>query len=267
MPLTLNELLPDEDYRFHLTLRRGNLPQFFSSPDPAVLRERHHWLSESPERFAGFIPGIEGAISEMEGLSAAWAGVATAGETHEAIDRVKALGSSLEPDFMLLTRDDAGVFLLRAGAVCFPSSWSLAEKMGRTLDEIHGHVPGLNPAIGGAIGQFLGHLKADAPFERANWGLAATPELNLHPSLGRPRLGSSFDSNATWLRIEDQIFAALPVSGAILFGIKIRIIPIHGILDDERLRAGFRRAMGTMSESLAAYKGLAGIRASVLAGV
>jgi len=265
MALPLTELLPDEDYRFHLTLRRGNLAEFFGHPDPAVLAERRAWLSRHPERFAGAMHGGDAAIAELEDLAPRWLGISTpppmAGQSPRT--RVVTLGGALGADFMLMARDEAGVFRLRAGVVCFPSMWALEEKMGKTLEDIHGHVPGLNPAIGGAIGQFLGRLKPDAPYERANWGLAATPELNLHPSLGRPRLVSPVDPSGTWLRVEDQIFAAMPISGAILFGIQIRLVPLSEIAADPRLREGLRRAMATMSEELASYKGLAGVRAEV----
>jgi hypothetical protein len=266
MPLPLSELLPDEDYRFHLTLRRGNLAEFFANPDPSVLAERRDWLSRHPDRFAGAMPGGDEAVAELSELSSKWPGISapqrTQGQSSLAI--VTELGGVLGSDFMLMTRDEAGVFRLRAGAVCFPSMWALEEKMGKTLEDIHGHVPGLNPAIGGAIGQFLGRLKPEAPYERANWGLAATAEFNLHPSLGRPRLVSPIDVSRTWLRVEDQIFAALPVSGAILFGIRIRLVPLSGIAGDPRLSEGLRRALATMSESLASYKGLAGVRTEVV---
>ncbi|MES1166778.1 MAG: heme-dependent oxidative N-demethylase subunit alpha family protein, partial [Pseudomonadota bacterium] len=152
---------------------------------------------------------------------------------------------------------------LRAGAVCFPSSWALTEKTGLTLDEIHGVVPGLNPALAPAIGQFLGKLRPGAPFERANWGLAATPELNLHPALARPRLGA-LDVPRTWVRVEYQILAALPQTSGILFGIHIRNVPLAEILADPALRAGLHRALATMPDALAAYKGLTPVRADLI---
>jgi hypothetical protein len=265
MPLSLTELLPDEDYRFHLTLRKGDLAGFFASPDPGALAERKRWILKYPEKFIGAEDGSEEGVAELEEMASTWMGVGVPPrmQEQELLARMKALGGVLAPDFMLLRRNESGEFRLRAGAVCFPSSWALEEKMGRSLNEIHEHVPGLNPAIGGAIEQFLGRLRYGTPFERANWGLAATSERSLHPALQRPRLVSA-DPGNIWLRIEDQIFAALPVSGAILFGIRIRVIPLEEILGDDRLRAGFRRALATMNEPVAAYKGLAAIRADLL---
>lgn len=266
MPLPLPELFPDQDYRFHLTLRKGNLAAFFGAPIPAVLAERRRWLGGDPMRYIVGGADAEPLVAEVESLAAGWVGTAASAETADGgiTGRLAHLGGRLEPDFVLMAPDDSGNFRLRAGAVCFPSSWALTEKFGLTLDEIHGVVPGLNPSLAPAIGQFLKKLRPDAPFERANWGLAATPELNLHPALQRPRLAAPLDPGRTWIRIEDQILAAMPVTGGILFGIRVRLMPLAQILADPALRNGLRRALVTMPDALAAYKGLAPVRADLV---
>ncbi len=263
MPLSLPELFPDQDYRFHLTLRKGNLAEFFGSPDLAVLAERRRWLRDDPARY--IVGGTDAAalVAEAETLASEWVGPATvAGGDLTA--RLADLGGRLEPDVVLMAPATGGAFRLRAGVVCFPSSWALTDKFGLTLDEIHGVVPGLNPALAPAIGQFLHRLQPGAPFERANWGLAATPEFNLHPSLGRPRLGRVLDLARTWVRIEDQILAALPATRGILFGIRVRVVPLTQMLAIPALRAGLHRALVTMPDALAVYKGLAPVRTELI---
>ena len=266
MPLPLAELFPEEDYRFHLTLRKGDLDAFFSGASESVLRERATWLADGSGRFAAETEGSDPLISEFEGIASRWAGEAAARRKEACAlqERLVALGRGLEPDFVLLSEDEAGVFRVRAGVVCFPSSWALTEKMGRSVDEIHGIVPGLNAALGATIGQFLRRLKPGASFERANWGLAATPEMNMHPSLGRPRLAPPLRIADVWLRIEDQLFAAMPVSAGVLFAIKLRVISLLTVMEDAELRNGFRRALATMPEPLAAYKGIAPVRGALL---
>ena len=101
-------------------------------------------------------------------------------------------------------------------------------------------------------------------YERANWGLAATPERNLHPALGRPRLVLPLDVGKIWVRIEDQILGVLPRTGAILFGIRLRNIPLGEILAESVLRRGFRRALATLPEELSVYKGLAAVRTDLV---
>jgi hypothetical protein len=156
---------------------------------------------------------------------------------------------------------------LQAGVVCFPSSWDPSEKFGLGLEAIHGAVPRLNPTMGATIGTFLQKLKPGAAFERANWGLAATSERNLHPHRQMPRLELPLDVNKIWVRIEDQILAALPETKGILFGITLRIIPLTEILTDPELKRGLTRALATMPDDVAAYKGLAAIRSPLLAAM
>jgi hypothetical protein len=263
MPLSLPELFPDQDYRFHLTLRKGNLKEFFGQPDPVVLGERQRWLRDDPLRYIVGGTEVETLIGEAEKMAVSWVGAAeTDGGT--ITERLVRLSARLEPDFVLMAPDGAENFRLRAGAVCFPSSWALTEKFGLTLDEIHGVVPGLNSSLAPAIGQFLKKLRPDVPFERANWGLAATPELNLHPALERPRLTAPLDPALTWLRIEDQILAAMPATGGILFGIRVRVVAVLEIVADPSLRAGLHRALVTMPDALAVYKGIAPVRAGLV---
>ncbi len=263
MPLPLAELFPDEDYRFHLTLRKGDLAEFFNLPDSAALQERRLWLDRELAHYAAMTPAADPLIEEMATWAAGSLRGAESVRTSSVADRFEALGRALVPDFMLLAREGAA-FRLQAAMVCFPSSWEPAAKVGLDLDAIHQVVPGLNVSLGATIGQFLGKLRPGVAYERANWGLAATPERNMHPALGRPRLALPLDLGKVWVRIEDQVLGVLPTTGAVVFGIRLRIIPLGDILAEPTLRRGFLRALATLPEDLAAYKGLAAVRQDFL---
>ena len=43
-------------------------------------------------------------------------------------------------------------FTVAGGCVCFPSSWSLQESTGKTLDQVHGVVPELNRHVTVKVG-------------------------------------------------------------------------------------------------------------------
>jgi len=259
------ELFPDEDYRFHLALRRLDPAEFFADPDPAALAERRQWLAADPARHLAFLPAAAPLLAEFRKLASAWVPRLRAGPAEapdgEALLR---LAWQLEPDLLLLGRGAGDTFTLQAGAVCFPSSWSLAEKVGGGLEAIHAPVPGLNPGLGPPIAQFLAKLRPGLGYGRANWGLAATAERNLHPALARPRLSGSTPPDHLWLRVEEQLLAALPEAGGILFAIRIRIVPVAQVLADPAARPGFLRALRTMPAAVAAYKGLAAVRTRLL---
>ncbi|WP_438483294.1 heme-dependent oxidative N-demethylase subunit alpha family protein [Oleiharenicola lentus] len=265
MPLPLPELFPDEDYRFHLTLRKGDLTEFFSRPDLAVLAERKWWLATEPQHYLGFLPEAEPLVDELASLAPQWVGAGV--KPGSARERLLQLGEALEPDFMLMREDTPGHFQLQAGVVCFPSSWAPAEKFGLGLESIHGVVPRLNATLGASIGQFLQKLRPGLAFERANWGLAATAELNMHPHRENPRLALPIDLQKMWVRIEDQILAALPVTRGVIFGIKLRVIPVEVLLRDAVVAKGFERALRTMPDDVASYKGMLAIREPLLRAI
>ncbi|HSP41766.1 MAG TPA: heme-dependent oxidative N-demethylase subunit alpha family protein, partial [Luteolibacter sp.] len=160
--------------------------------------------------------------------------------------------------------DDEGVFRLYGGCVCFPSHWDLRQKIGRTMAEIHSPVPGLNETLGRQIDGFLSRIGPGVSWERSNWGLSRSPELNLHPSRDVPRLDAGVGLDEVWFRLEEQSLVALPASGGILFGIRLVIRPMAEIKSDPAARQGMIRALRTMPDAMAAYKGIAPARGRLL---
>lgn len=256
------EIFPDADYGFKLTLRRGAVRAFFwdDARDPAALAERGAWLARDPTRYVVATSESLPAWAEFGALAATWSPALAAADP-------KRLAAAIEPDVVLLTRAESGAvpFRVRGGAVVFPTGWSLPEKIGLTLAETHGVVPGLNTAIGAAIDRFLDRLRPETPAERWNWGLAATAERNLHPALSRPRLTARLTPETCWLRVEHQLIAALPASGAIVFGIRILHHRLDALLRDPLVRARLQRALITMPAAVATYKGLEEARPTLLA--
>lgn len=250
MSSPLAELFPDGEHRFHLTLRRAEPRAWFAHQDTTgrVLAERRRWLQAEPSRYAALLPEARPLLDEFAEVCR----VSGYG------DSIHAFGARLEPDVLLLSSDaaraDAGEMRLLGGALCFPTGWALEEKLGQPLDVIHGVVPGLNPAIGASIRQLLAHLKPGIAFCRDNWGLAATDELNLHPSRHLPPPAPPVAMDRLWLRVEHQALVALPRSGGIAFGIRIALHRLDEVARDPTASAGLAHALATMPPALAAYK-------------
>lgn len=177
-----------------------------------------------------------------------------------ALRALRELGGALEADFLLLTSDHKGQFRLRGGALCFPTGWALEEKLGHTLDFIHGVVPGLNSALGPPINQFLTKLKPGVAFMRDNWGISATNELNQHPALGLPGPTLPIKLDRLWLRVEHQALVALPESRGVVFGIHIANYRLDELRSNAEIMRGLNRALESMPEALADYKRIGNIR-------
>ncbi len=282
----LADLFPDGDYRFHLTLRRSEPGEFFKTRERSgrILAERAKWLADNPARYAALRPEGEPLLAEVAEL-----GEKEWGLPH--VSSVHGLGAVLEPDFLLLSAEggrraprDAirarsarttseenhaavaapDAFRLRGGALCFPTGWALEEKMGHTLDFIHGVVPGLNPALASPIHQFLTKLKPGVAFLRDNWGLTANDELNQHPARALPPPALPVALDRLWLRVEHQALVALPRTGGVLFGIRIALHRLDEVARDPAARAGLRGALASMPAEVAVYKRLDGVRDAVV---
>jgi dimethylamine monooxygenase subunit A len=257
--MSLDELFPDGDYRFHLTLRRAEPREFFAQRENSgdILQERARWLESDPTAYAAILPEGEAALREFSALATTW-GVPLNREqpaADSATDLVRQLGRALEPDILFLSADREGKFRLQGGALCFPTGWALREKLGHTMDFIHGVVPGLNAALASPIHQFLSRLKPGVAFLRDNWGVTATDQLNLHPSRGIAAPDIPVILDRLWLRVEHQALVALPQSRGIVFGIRIALHRLDEVARGPHARS-LRRALETMPPELVAYKRL-----------
>ena len=262
----LAKLFPDDDYKFQLRFERGEPAEFFSaSADRArLLAERQYWLRREPQTYAALLPAGEPLLEDAIQLAESWNGFVLPSGAESAWVKCLALGQFWEPDFLLLQCHADGETRLYGGCLCFPSSWRLADKMDKPIEFIHEPVPGLNTALGAGIHKFLAGLKPGAASLRHNWGLARSPELNHHPNRGLPQLDASVSESDVWLRVEHQALIALPKSQGILFGIRITTHSLAEVRTDELAATRLRRALETMPEEMARYKGLSNARRRIL---
>lgn len=176
----------------------------------------------------------------------------------------------VQEDMVLMRRGESG-WRLAAAALCFPSSWSLAEKFGRPLDEIHAPVPGFAAGTRPAalIARIFDNLQVEQPVERLNWSLQEDDRLHHPRSKGqrdaaiRPEHGGLLGNDplaGTFIRVERQTLRRLPHSGDILFTIRIHLDPLRRLAahpDAARLSASLATQLEALSEAQIAYKGIA----------
>jgi dimethylamine monooxygenase subunit A len=163
------------------------------------------------------------------------------------------LGRSWEPDFVILDR--VAPHQVRGGCVCFPSGWSLREKIGKSLFLTHGPVPGLNDDLGANISKLLSRIEVDQFFQRTNWGLTGAAELDQHPRHKIPAVAPEADPQGVYLRIEWQVLTAVSVV-ALLFGIRVFHVPVEEVKSSPELASRLARNLETMPDQVAQYKRL-----------
>lgn len=145
---------------------------------------------------------------------------------------------------------------LIGGLICFPSRWSLAEKIGLDSNAIHAPVPRFQ-SVAKPAQNFLERITVDKPMWRINWTIHDSDELfcpGPHPSA--TDLTSENILERTFLRIERQTFRRLPQTRAIAFSIRTYIHSMTEVLSDASRTDMVKKTLMNLNAETAAYKGM-----------
>ena len=247
-------LFSDKPFEFKFGARKGDARKFFknTADHDSIIAERKVLIREHPERHVFQKTAAEEAVTELT----VWAGISG--------EECQELGLHWQQDFIVLLTDNRGKEVFQAGVVCFPSSWRPEEKIGLPVYEIHSPVPTLNKRLGEQIDKFLRAIEPGVAWERLNWGLSRSPELNQHPECEIPPLKPPYDLDEVWVRREDQVLFRLPKTEALIFGINVLNISVAEIAADKDGRNGLRMAVETMPDKIAKYKNIQDSREHLL---
>ncbi|AGB44396.1 Protein of unknown function (DUF3445) [Mesorhizobium australicum WSM2073] len=212
------------------------------------------------------------------------AGVAVVGATSRPTIPSSLAGAPLvvasllvQEDLILMRRGEDG-WRLAAGSLCFPSSWSLVEKFGKPLQQIHDPVPGFGPGTRPAdlINRMFDGLQGQA-VERYNWSIQSGDAL-YHPlsnieridrATSRPtRFPDGDVKTHAFIRVERQTLRKLPASRDILFTIRIHLDPLAVLArhpDRATLAASFAAQLEALDVAQLDYKGLTSDRDRLIA--
>ncbi len=116
---------------------------------------------------------------------------------------------------LMLPRDDS--YYLAAASLSSASDWRLEDKFGGSLADIHAVIPGFNTTLLPRVERFFRHLRVEHPVQRYNWGLQEGATLNRRDQ----HIGDALADAELYYRVERQSLRRLPVSGAIVFTIRV----------------------------------------------
>ncbi len=165
-------------------------------------------------------------------------------------------GMLVQDDLVIMMRREAGWYIA-AAHLSFPSSWLLAEKFNRPMEEVHEHVPGFEGGTRNAamINRIFDNLAPGLPAERFNWSINWKEKL-FHPETGR---NDTAEPDEAVVRVERQTLTKLPATGAIVFTIRIYLDPVtlfEKHWDGRRLALALADQLEALSEPQLRYKGL-----------
>lgn len=215
---------------------------------------------------AAELPRIAPGKLERELVAAGLQRIAAATDAAEPPLRTASL--LVQEDLILMRKGENG-WRLAAGSLCFPSSWSLTEKFGHPLQDIHTPVPGFGRGTRNAdlITRMFDSLQGQGVI-RWNWSLQASADL-YHPlsndqrnerAQKRPSKFAGDENFASaFIRVERQTLRKLPKSGDILFTIRIYLDPLAVLErhpDRATLAASFAEQLSGLDIPQLDYKGL-----------
>lgn len=171
------------------------------------------------------------------------------------------VGRMVQEDFCILQPGgEGGEYRLTAAILCFPSRWSLAEKIGHPLTLIHAPVPDYTDDLARRVNRLFDGVRAGHPLWRANWTVHPTAEL--HQPSGDWRQA---EDGPLHIRVERQTFLRLPRSGAVAFGIRTHIDPFDALTEGEA--AALHAALEPLGDAEIAYRGGRALHAAALAAL
>jgi hypothetical protein len=263
---------------------------------PEYLAEKDRLIGERPEDVFTAEPGTEHAQREVADLVAdhltinsttlfptprehdeAFSRLATFQLSGSDEPRLQAAARLVQEDLILMRKGDDG-WRLAAGSLCFPSSWSLTEKFGKPMHTIHEPVPGFGAGTRNAelIERMFDRLQGQA-VQRFNWSVQAGGAL-YHPLSGiqrvhraetRPSKFPHGDVEAhAFIRVERQTLRKLPMSGDILFTIRIYLDPMNLLMRQphhQALAASLAGQLESLDQAQLDYKGLSADRDRIAA--
>ncbi|MBF9046769.1 DUF3445 domain-containing protein [Rhodobacterales bacterium LSUCC0031] len=138
----------------------------------------------------------------------------------------------VQEDLCLHQRGTAGEHVLTGAVLCFPASWSLAEKIGRPLSAIHGPVPAYDAGLAARVQRLFDGIRPGRPLWRQNALVYGSDQLHHPRTEAAPRREAL--QAGRYVRSEKQCLLRLPKSDAVVFSIHTYLAPLDSLPADAR---------------------------------
>ncbi|ORY91691.1 hypothetical protein BCR35DRAFT_298965 [Leucosporidium creatinivorum] len=128
----------------------------------------------------------------------------------------------VQDDFLMgREREDGHVYFV-GGVVAHPGFYDFSQKINKSLEEVHLHVPQFNEKILKSVERTLKRFEAHQPFERSSWEMVDDYNLYHHNIADLHEGGHLPDDlhpKDYYFRIDHQTFRKMPKSRGMIFGV------------------------------------------------
>jgi hypothetical protein len=147
------------------------------------------------------------------------------------------LGRLVQQDLCLM-QDNGAEYDLTGAVLCFPASWTLAQKLGRPMTGIHQPVEIYDETLAARVHRLMSAIRPGQPLWRMNF--FTYDSFHLH----HPRVEGDWRRQPTgrsYVRCERQTLLRLPETQAVLFAIHTIVVDANQISPEDY--AALREAM------------------------
>lgn len=205
-----------------------------------ALRDR--LISAQPDVVHALLPEARPAAAELYAATLAWLREAPGFTvTASSVTRPDGITVPLDPAQPLMTlgrlvqedlclMEAQGEYTLTGGILCFPASWSLAQKLGRPLTGIHDPVPVYDADIARRVARLFDAIRPEQPLWRMNY--LTYDDFVLH----QPRREGEKRPQPTdhvFIRCERQCLLRLPETRAVVFTIHTYVVDAATVTPEE----------------------------------
>lgn len=139
-------------------------------------------------------------------------------------DPLGTLGELVQEDLCIMQKQDQE-HVLTGAVLCFPASWTLSEKIGRPMTEIHIPVDSFDESMAKRVQRLFDGIQIGRPLWRFNSLWYAQADLHQPKSIADPRRKPEA-SNRRFFRSEKQTMLRLPKTQAVVFSIHTFVLDV-----------------------------------------
>jgi hypothetical protein len=202
----------------------------------STLENKTHLMATVPQDVHAELPIAQAAIDEFLPLA-----LANLNEFHGSCDHMSSntiahfnslsdVAVLIQEDVCILNRTEAG-WILSAAHLCAPSRWSLHDKLGKNLRNIHAPVPHYQEVLGEAVDFTFDRMTPERQVYRLNWTLLDDAEL-FQPAVTRnPHVTQDNVGESVFFRVERQTLTRLPQSDGMVFTIRTYVDSLADVVN------------------------------------
>jgi hypothetical protein len=144
---------------------------------------------------------------------------------------------------------------LTAGAIAFPAHWVLQDKIGKSMDMVHGPVPNYRRTLEKPVNRFFSNMKTGLISCRYNWSLQFGDDLHAPHRSQRDPADETTHIEEIFVRIERQTLRKLPKGEHILFTIRTSLQSLGAWVGVDGALTSLATILETMPQPARDYKG------------